>query len=73
MVLLLVLGFLVIAAIEVPPLVYRKQKREMWAFWGLMALSFAFSLAVALRWPLPNPTYFLEGLLGPLAKMIELE
>lgn len=64
---LLVVGFVLIIALEVPAMVMKGQVKELRVFWGLLALAFLLSLGLVRRWPLPNPTTFLEAVFKPLA------
>jgi len=70
---LLILGFLAIIALEVPVMNAKGQKAEQRAFWVLLALGFALSLALVQRWPVPNPTHFLEAVFAPVSNMLGLK
>lgn len=73
MLILLIVGFLAIIAVEVPALNARGQKAERRAFWVLLAVGFALSLGVMQHWPVPNPTYFLEAVFKPVSDMLGLK
>ncbi|MFZ5814644.1 MAG: hypothetical protein ACOY93_05020 [Bacillota bacterium] len=72
MTLLLCAGFLLIILIEVPPLILRGQTAVLRAFWAVLGISFLVCLAVVNRWPIPNPSYFLEVVFRPLATALGL-
>ncbi|ADI01080.1 MAG TPA: hypothetical protein GXX39_09645 [Syntrophothermus lipocalidus] len=57
---LLILLFLVIILIDVPPLLRDKMYRELAVFSVLMAIAVLYSLGQFYNWPLPNPVRALE-------------
>lgn len=59
--------------LEVPALVIAGRKKELRAFWVLMAISFVFSVGMVLRWPLPNPTPVIESIFQPVADALGLQ
>lgn len=59
--------------LEVPGLVMTGRKKELRAFWVLLALSFLFSLGMVQRWPLPNPTPVIEAVFRPVADALGLQ
>jgi len=69
----LLFGFLAIILLEVPALVIAGRKKELRAFWLLLALSFLFSLGMVQRWPLPNPTPVIEAIFRPVADALGLQ
>jgi hypothetical protein len=71
--LLLILGFVVIIAVEVPTMVLKEQKGELRAFWVLLAVGFGLSLAVVQGWPVPSPTKALEAVFKPFAMLMGLK
>ncbi|HEY3367852.1 MAG TPA: hypothetical protein VGK74_22565 [Symbiobacteriaceae bacterium] len=73
MLMLLILGFLAIIALEVPVMNAKGQKAERRAFWVLLALGFVLSLAMVQQWPVPNPTHFLEAVFKPVSDMLGLK
>ncbi|HLO03538.1 MAG TPA: hypothetical protein VK191_10540 [Symbiobacteriaceae bacterium] len=73
MLVLLILSFLVITCAEVPVLVAAGQWRELRAFGVLLALGFALSLAVTLRWPVPHPNYLLRLIFEPVADWLGIK
>lgn len=70
---LLILGFFAMIVVEVPAMAAKGQKGELRAFWVLLTLGFALSLAVVQRWPVPNPTRLVESIFQPVAEMIGLK
>jgi hypothetical protein len=70
---LMILGFLLIIALEVPSMVAKGQTGELRTFWVLLAMGFALSLAVAQRWPVPNPTRMVEAVFKPISVMMGLK
>lgn len=68
-----ILGFLVIIALEVPAMIMKGQTRELRAFWVLLTMAFALSLAVVLKWPVPNPTHALEAVFNPFSVLLGLQ
>jgi hypothetical protein len=70
---LLIIGFVLIIIVEVPPMAIAGQVRELRAFWVLLALSFVFSLAMVKNWPVPNPTYAIEAVFRPLSDLLGLQ
>lgn len=70
---LLIIGFLVIIALEVPAMAMKGQKRELRAFWVLLTIAFGLGLAVARGWPLPGPTHALEAVFRPFSELLGLK
>lgn len=69
---LLLFGFGVIIAVELPALTGRDQAGERRTFWVLLALGFYMSLAAVQGWPVPTPTPVLEALFRPLSAVLGL-
>ncbi|MDF2627882.1 MAG: hypothetical protein K0R39_1713 [Symbiobacteriaceae bacterium] len=69
----MLLGFVAVILLEVPALVIAGRRRELRAFWVLLALSFLFSLGMVQRWPLPNPTHLIEAIFQPVADVLGLK
>ncbi|SHI84149.1 hypothetical protein [Desulfofundulus thermosubterraneus] len=70
-VLLILTGFAVIIAIELPRLLRQKLYRETIAFFVLIAIGITLSLGQALQLPIPNVTKGIEAITRPLFKAIE--
>lgn len=70
---LMIIGFLLVIALEVPSMAAKGQKGELRAFWALLALGFYLTLSVVQRWPVPNPTQFLTAVFVPVSEMIGLK
>ncbi|KKM10283.1 hypothetical protein SY88_14590 [Clostridiales bacterium PH28_bin88] len=71
MLLLLLLVFGGIIALEVPGLVRKQMWGELAAFGFLLALGMVLSVAEVLDIPLPNPTKFIEAVFKPVADAID--
>ncbi|MDD4237621.1 MAG: hypothetical protein PHT62_03560 [Desulfotomaculaceae bacterium] len=70
-ILLLVLVFAVIIALEAPGLVRKKMWRELTAFSVLLLIGMILSFGQVLQLPLPNPTSGIDAVFGPFSKYIE--
>ncbi|OPZ73119.1 MAG: hypothetical protein BWY80_00997 [Firmicutes bacterium ADurb.Bin456] len=70
-ILLLVLGFITIIAVETPGLVKKKMWREFAAFSVLVLLGMVLSFGQALKLPLPNPIRGIEALFEPVTAYLE--
>jgi hypothetical protein len=70
MLFLLVAGFVLILLAEVPILVAAGMWRELRAFGVLLTMGFFLSLAVALKWPIPNPNAIVRTIFDPVATFI---
>lgn len=68
--LLLVAVFAAIVAIEVPPLVRRRQWGELAAFSFLLALDLVVSLLMIFRIEVPNPGKAIEAIFRPIGELI---
>ncbi|TEB07397.1 hypothetical protein Psch_00948 [Pelotomaculum schinkii] len=70
-VVLLVLAFLIMIALEVPGLVKKKAWRELAAFSFFLLLGFALALSQVLGLEAPNPTDAIEALYKPLSEWLK--
>lgn len=70
---LLIIGFLLVIALEVPSMAAKGQNGELRAFWALLALGFYLSLSVVQRWPVPNPTPFLTRVFIPVSEALGMK
>lgn len=70
-VLLILTGFAVIVAIELPRLIKQKTYREIVIFFVLIALGITLSLGQVLQLPIPNITKGIETVTRPIFKAVE--
>ena len=70
-VLLILTGFAVIVAIELPRLIKQKIYREIVIFFVLIALGITLSLGQVLQLPIPNVTKGIETVIRPIFKAVE--
>ncbi len=70
-VLLILTGFAVIVAIELPRLLRQKLHRETVAFFVLIAIGITLSLGRVLHLPVPNITKGIEAVVRPIYKAVE--
>ncbi|MEJ9228380.1 hypothetical protein LAV79_02495 [Peribacillus butanolivorans] len=72
---LAVVGILVIVAIiiaiDVPSLLRKKLKKELWIFSSLLLFGTVLSIAQALHIKIPNPLDWITAIYKPLSDMIE--
>ncbi|MFB5284506.1 hypothetical protein [Peribacillus sp. Hz7] len=61
----------VIIAIDVPPLLRKKLKKELWIFSILLLFGTALSIAQALNIKIPNPIDWITAIYKPLSDMLE--
>lgn len=66
MIFLLILTFALIAWLEVPGMLQKKQTGELIAFWVVWAMAFTLSFLLAMGVKVPNPTKFIETIFMPL-------
>ncbi|QNB47882.1 hypothetical protein BR63_17425 [Thermanaerosceptrum fracticalcis] len=70
-VLLILTGFAVIVAIELPRLIKQKIYREIVIFFVLIAIGITLSLGQVLQLPIPNITKGIETVTRPIFKTVE--
>ena len=70
-IILLIIIFLGIIALETPSMLKKRQWRELAAFGVLMLGGMALTFAQALGLPLPNPTTGIEMIFSPVADIIK--
>lgn len=70
-VLLILTGFAVIVAMELPRLIKQKIYREIVIFFVLIALGITLSLGQVLQLPIPNVTKGIETVTSPIFKSME--
>lgn len=61
----------VIIAIDVPPLLKKKLKKELWIFSILLLIGVSLSIAKALNVKIPNPLDWITAIFQPLSDMVE--
>ncbi|MGE7764004.1 hypothetical protein [Peribacillus sp. NPDC096540] len=61
----------IIIAIDVPSLLRKKLKKELWIFSILLLFGTALSIAQALNIKIPNPLDLITAIYKPLSDMIE--
>lgn len=71
MILLLLLFFLGIIAMEAPRLIREQKWRDLAAFGGVLLLAMVMTFAAVLDLPLPNPTRVIEAIFKPAAEFME--
>lgn len=67
-VILLILAFILIVALEVPGLIRKKSWRELGAFSFFWVLGLVLSLPQALGLEVPNPNRVIEAVFRPIAE-----
>lgn len=70
MVLVLVLIFLAIVALEAPRLVREQKWRDLAAFGGTLLIAMVMTIAAVLDIPLPNPTRGIMALFKPVMELL---
>ncbi|MDQ0285490.1 hypothetical protein J2Z49_000591 [Desulfofundulus luciae] len=70
-VVLLSLVFIIIIALQVPPLIKKRMWRELIAFSVLLFLGMIYSFGLVLKIPLPNPARAVEAVFAPLTSLIQ--
>lgn len=71
MIILLILVFAAIIALEVPGLLRKKMWRELAAFSVLLLIGMVLSFGQVLKLPLPNPTRGIEAVFRPVSQYLE--
>ncbi|AZV41435.1 hypothetical protein BAOM_0824 [Peribacillus asahii] len=61
----------VIIAIDVPPLLRKKLKKELWIFSILLLFGTALSIAQVLNIKIPNPMDWITAIYKPLSDILE--
>ncbi|KON67162.1 MULTISPECIES: hypothetical protein [Peribacillus] len=61
----------IIIAIDVPSLLRKKLKKELWIFSVLLLFGTALSISQALNIKIPNPLDWITAIYKPLSDMIE--
>ncbi|MFY0758016.1 hypothetical protein AB1K32_03920 [Metabacillus dongyingensis] len=61
----------VIIAIDVPSLLRKKEKKELWVFFILLLIGTSLSIALALHIKIPNPVDWITVIYQPLSDLIE--
>ncbi|WP_018394301.1 hypothetical protein [Bacillus sp. 37MA] len=61
----------VIIAINVPPLLRKKLKKELWIFSLLLLFGTVLSIAEVLNIKIPNPLDWITAIFKPLSDMVE--
>ena len=61
----------VIIAIDVPSLLRKKEKKELWVFFVLLLIGTSLSIAQALHIEIPNPVDWITVIYQPLSDLIE--
>ncbi|USK32042.1 hypothetical protein LIT25_15555 [Bacillus sp. F19] len=61
----------VIIAIDVPSLLRKKEKKELWVFFILLLIGTSLSIAQALQIKIPNPVDGITVIYQPLSDLID--
>ncbi|OAH58341.1 hypothetical protein AWH48_18370 [Domibacillus aminovorans] len=61
----------VIIAINVPPLLRKKLKKELWIFFIFLLFGTILSIAQAMNIKIPNPLEWITAIFKPLSDMVE--
>ncbi|MGG3451020.1 hypothetical protein [Domibacillus aminovorans] len=61
----------VIIAINVPPLLRKKLKKELWIFFIFLLFGTILSIAQAMNIKIPNPLDWITAIFKPLSDMVE--
>lgn len=70
-VLLILLVFTIVTAVEAPILIKQRMWKELMAFFVMICLGILYSIGQFYDWPLPNPEKYLEYKFIPISKMVE--
>lgn len=61
---------ILIIVLEVPPLLKKKQRKELWVFTLLLLFGSGLSIAIGIDLKLPNPFDWIATLFKPLSDLI---
>lgn len=67
----ILLAILVICIVEVPRLIRKKQRRELWAFSIFLLIGTILNIALALHVRLPNPLDWIMAFYKPVSDLID--
>lgn len=67
---ILIIAF-IIAAIDVPPLLQQKLKRELWLFFTILLVGISISSALALNIDIPSPLNIISNIYNPISQVVE--
>lgn len=67
---ILIIAF-IIAAIDVPPLLQQKLKRELWLFFTILLVGLSISSALALNIDIPSPLNIISNIYNPISQVVE--
>lgn len=67
---ILIIAF-IIAAIDVPPLLQQKLKRELWLFFTILLVGISISSALALNIDIPSPLNLISNIYNPISQVVE--
>ncbi|MGO0063242.1 hypothetical protein ACTID9_24990 [Brevibacillus fluminis] len=67
----ILIAILVICFIEVPSLLKKKQRRELWTFSVLLLIGTGLNIALALHIELPNPLDWIIAVYKPVSDMVD--
>lgn len=67
---ILIIAF-IIAAIDVPPLLQQKLKRELWLFFTILLVGLSISSALALNIDIPSPLNLISNIYNPISQVVE--
>ncbi|PWA12238.1 hypothetical protein DCC39_07345 [Pueribacillus theae] len=59
-----------IIAIDVPPLLKKKQKKELWAFFILLGFGVTLGILMSFEVNIPNPLEFIHWIFKPIISWI---
>ncbi|BFH63302.1 hypothetical protein [Paenibacillus azoreducens] len=60
----------VIMMIEIPSLIKRKLRKELWVFTILLIIGTGLSIAQGLHWPIPSPLDLVIAVYKPISNII---
>lgn len=67
----IIIAILIICFIEVPALIRKQQKRELWAFSVLLLIGTCLNIALALHIELPNPLDWIIAVYKPVSDEVD--